>query len=359
MKGDFNNSLANEESFRHLDEWEQDTKRRYNNYGFCEADVFTYSAQFPLKAKAKEACCLDPEDTKPGHLRGYAETTQHRESADDKSVIGILKPGEQVLALGIRLKGPEEGPEGVGEDCAYTAPIPQLSYTQQDINRWEMAKRACAILVEYDFPVTLSAVFVRGCGDFDSIDVREISVAVGFGAVAMIYGGIHAFAWLAYFRTTTEQLLWRVSACIVMGGIPVMYAIVVATDLNYEPISYLGTPNMVREGVLFMKQLSKFASFRKRSKRINDKGFIILILGSIIFWTVVLLYILARAYLVIECFIQLSHLPAGVYKVPEWKPSQAKTFTDANNMTMIAVKMKYGAYDDQEGMVGKKQHLEG
>lgn len=29
-------------------------------------------------------------------------------------------------------------------------------------------------------------------------------------------------------------------------------------------------------------------------------------------------YVLARAYLVVECFINVSHLPAGAYKVPSW-----------------------------------------
>ena len=29
-------------------------------------------------------------------------------------------------------------------------------------------------------------------------------------------------------------------------------------------------------------------------------------------------YILARAYLVVECFINVFHLPAGVFKTPEW-----------------------------------------
>ena len=31
-----------------------------------------------------------------------------------------------------------------------------------------------------------------------------------------------------------------------------------------------------------------------------------------------LAYVLARGYLVVECFINLSHLPAGVYDVPSW-----------------------------------------
>lgn len=36
------------------------------------------------------------------------------------------------------------------------------------------------------------------------------------------------------------------------------------------------------------------------------------------FYMSVAAYALARAYLVVECFINLSHLSAGVYDVPNW-----------------------------------------
>ena len=36
------------------------------------------------------------------------------------------------------------------------------------------------------------------------------------------------------------------------------------------------------------------------------------------FYMLLAAYALARAYLVVECFINLSHLSAGVYDVPNW-----------------------------------------
>lgn len=263
-------------------------------------------------------CCLEPWDTKPGRRRYYIENTQHGKSADDQSLVGILKPGQRDLATGMRLKGPEEVRDWVNEDCEYTAPVPQLSYTQQDINRWKMAGRACATFVKDDLPTDTTenfAAFVRRCGDFRFIEVSEASVAVGFGAVAMIYGGIHAFAWLAYFRSTTEQLLWRASTCIVTGGIPVMYAIVTITDWHYDHKSSPERNDMVGELFWLMERIVTKADLRRKR---GDKGFIILVLGSILFWPVVLLYVLARVYLIGECFIQLAHMPADVYKVPQW-----------------------------------------
>lgn len=263
-------------------------------------------------------CALLFGDTKPGRRRDYIENTQHGKSADDESLVGILKPGQRDLATGIRLKGPEEVRDWVNSDSEYTAPVPQLSYTQQDINRWKMAGRACATFVRDDLPTDTTdifAAFVRRRGDFRFIYVSEASVAVGLGVVAMIYGGIHAFAWLAYFRSTTEQLLWRVSTCIVTGGIPVMYAIVTITDWHYGHKSSPEQGDMVEEVFWLVRRIVTIADLRRER---GDKGLIILILGSILFWTVVLLYVLARVYLIGECFIQLTHMPADVYKVPQW-----------------------------------------
>ncbi|KAL8755004.1 MAG: hypothetical protein Q9199_003934, partial [Rusavskia elegans] len=322
MQDDFKTILYNDESFSDLNltqaspltVWEQETRARYPAYGDCEVDLFTSTAELPWNKMHDYNCALLLGDTKLGNRREYIENTQHGKSADDESLVGILKPGQRDLATGIRLKGPEEVRDWVNEDCEYTAPVPQLSYTQQDVNRWMMAGRACATFVRDDLPTDTTenvAPFVRRCGDFRFIEVSKASVAVGFGAVAMIYGGIHAFAWLAYFRSTTEQLLWRVSTCIVTGGIPVMYAIVTITDWHYELKSSLERSDMVGEVCGLVGRFVTIADLRRRR---GDKGFIILVLGSILFWTVVLLYVLARVYLIGECFIQLTHMPADVYK---------------------------------------------
>jgi hypothetical protein len=46
------------------------------------------------------------------------------------------------------------------------------------------------------------------------INTAGYSILIG---TALIYGGIHLTAWNAHFPTFVEQILWRVSACIVMG----------------------------------------------------------------------------------------------------------------------------------------------
>ena len=38
----------------------------------------------------------------------------------------------------------------------------------------------------------------------------------------------------------------------------------------------------------------------------------------LLFFMMLAFYALARAYLVVESFINVAHLPPGVYRVPEW-----------------------------------------
>lgn len=105
----------------------------------------------------------------------------------------------------------------------------------------------------------------------------------GFSITAVVYGGLHALAWFADFSSSTEQLLWRISAAIVMGGFPAAMGVFVVVGLFYNT-------------------------------RDDWDTYLALTLSILI----LLAYILARAYLVVECFINLSHLPAGVYDVPQW-----------------------------------------
>ncbi|KAL8917463.1 MAG: hypothetical protein Q9172_005843 [Xanthocarpia lactea] len=179
--------------------------------------------------------------------------------------------------------------------------LPSLSLTRLDINRMKMAKRATkagrAVRSREEKegvsnPFSFSGLqFRQHCGDMPSLSVvlYSIPVAVGFSAAAVIYGGLHALAWFAHFNSPTEKLLWRLSACAVMGGIPIMVA-----------INKLVRPWGGRYWYMWFC-LQKF--------HIN--------LREILMYTVCTLYTLARLYLVIESFKQLSHLPAGVYTQPD------------------------------------------
>ncbi len=119
--------------------------------------------------------------------------------------------------------------------------------------------------------------------------IDEPPIAFGFCAGALIYGGLHALAWFAHFDSSTEQLLWRISACVVMGGLPVIFVLITVGHRVERWTSNGGMSDFFLSSML------------------------ITLVGLIL-----LAYILARGYLVVECFINLSHLPAEVYEVPQW-----------------------------------------
>lgn len=179
------------------------------------------------------------------------------------------------------------------------SPLPNLSLTTQDVTRWGMAWRHAQSLdcIERFWAWNLSKVRympVPRCKNWPELDdiIHELPIALGFSATALIYGGLHALAWSAHFESSIEQLLWRISACVVMGGIPVVFVLTRLADRLMR-----WAPSRLWENVLF---------------NVSDWC---LVGVSII---ISLAYLLARAYLVVECFINLSHLPAGVYDLPTW-----------------------------------------
>ena len=122
-------------------------------------------------------------------------------------------------------------------------------------------------------------------------DMLKLPIALTFSATALIYGGLHALAWHAYFKSPTEQLLWRISACVVMGGMALILLTVKFEDEITNTFSYL----------------TDFIHYK-----LDGILYVILVV------LLILAYALARAYLVVECFINLAHLPAEVYDVPSW-----------------------------------------
>lgn len=170
-------------------------------------------------------------------------------------------------------------------------PLPNISLTSQDVTRWKMFWRAIQgndlVLNEFEMYILIDKIFVQRCKNWPDMDdiLEETPIAFGFGAAALIYGGLHALAWFAHFDLTTAQMLWRISACVVMGGIPVLFVLSKFMD----------------------KYLDRF-----NHNKALDIG------GSLVTGLILVAYILARGYLVVECFINLSHLPAEVYDVPTW-----------------------------------------
>ena len=145
-------------------------------------------------------------------------------------------------------------------------------------------------------PTTLYIYETRGVNVYDRdpqprVDTFHFtsSFMVQFEIVFLIgsalYGGLHCLAWNSLFPSHHEQLLWRISSAI-MAGAPILISLLVRTI-----------------PCLFDLCGTKKVEFA---------------IWGLVFFTF-LAYMASRGYVVVECFIQLTHLSPGlVFEEPTW-----------------------------------------
>lgn len=192
----------------------------------------------------------------------------------------------------------------------------KLVMKTEDILRWNMAWKAiqwCKTsrvkhvgISSWEAAEHLTSLLIERCGDTPGRDTTHShhpskilakiltpTMTIGFSIATLVYGGIHLLAWHANFHLPVEQSLWRLSAAAVAGGLPLIY-LLSQTRIIVHKWPTLGL------GIL------------------RVAGFYLEFTISISLILVPIAYVLARAYLVVECFINITHLPAGVYDVPNW-----------------------------------------
>lgn len=139
------------------------------------------------------------------------------------------------------------------------SPLPSIRLSTRDVTRWNMAWRSfCAIRQEIlqdgkDNLVEATSIIGRGpifqrCKNWPlEHELNDRLIVFGFTTAGLIYGGLHALAWLANFHSPTEQLLWRVSACVVMGGFPVIFImwLVVNQEVDKDWILWVRIPSLI------------------------------------------------------------------------------------------------------------------
>ena len=120
---------------------------------------------------------------------------------------------------------------------------------------------------------------------------HAISAIGGIAVAIFIYGGLHLLAWNAPFASTAQKVLWRFSGtCVASSGI---FGLAIMLTMRK---SMLWGPDTL-EGILNLYTLISFP-------------FVVLVAVSAL--------VLARTFLVVECFLQLAHLPQSAYQLPSW-----------------------------------------
>ena len=133
--------------------------------------------------------------------------------------------------------------------------------------------------------------------DFDDAVLSEdfttelFAALVAFTLAGFSYGAIHLLAWNAPFTSPMQRQLWQISAISVAASGPAL--------LGFK-LWLVGCERLIR-----------YLHMRKREMWLSSPA-----LGYGIAYS--LLYLFARTYLVVECFISLAYLPDVVFQQPQW-----------------------------------------
>jgi hypothetical protein len=122
----------------------------------------------------------------------------------------------------------------------------------------------------------------------------------GLTLASLIYGGLHLTAWNAPM-SDSASLLWRISSIFVLVFGPALAISIVFQKWRESAFSWDSNQRigLLEKIPLFsLYYLSLFA-------RLCNYG-------------VLSMYVIARIFLVVECFINIRHLPASTFEVPQW-----------------------------------------
>lgn len=216
---------------------------------------------------------------------------------------------------------------------------PHIDIPTADCMRWQLAYQNW----NYDTDSALLATRIRNFPRFTGIR-KQWPLYVGLALAGFIYGGLHCLAWNAPFPSGLEATLWRISS-VTITSTGALVAMVVPWDL---------LPPLWKRNFNFLKDVGdledKIFDFLglggvydwfddladrhpeipwviAQTTRFMGFGGIIVVFGVLCAIKCVLdlgvalfivLYVLARVYLVVECFINLAHLPESAYGLPKW-----------------------------------------
>ena len=126
---------------------------------------------------------------------------------------------------------------------------------------------------------------------FDSDSATNYkSYIVGFPLAGLLYGSFHLIVWNRSFRGDMDELLWKVSSLtILVSGIPFL----------------IGLCWLILSGELVTG-----------SRRIER--YLWYPITCLYFVCFALVYIFCRTFIIVECFLDVFHLPDSAFEVPQW-----------------------------------------
>ncbi|KAF2832754.1 hypothetical protein CC86DRAFT_452155 [Ophiobolus disseminans] len=142
--------------------------------------------------------------------------------------------------------------------------------------------------------------FGKGIGTNGLTKELKLQLALGNSIIGTAYGAIHLLAWYAPFASKSEQILWRASGVITTCTVPF--------------ICLIGWLLFTVIAVCIWRSRDNYRRWLDRVRFNRFALYVLPFLAS----AFVVCYVFARLYLVLECFISLPYVPAGVYLQPQW-----------------------------------------
>jgi hypothetical protein len=140
-------------------------------------------------------------------------------------------------------------------------------------------------------------------------------LSTGLLLAGSLYGGIHLFAWNGPFPSRIERLLWRISCLVIASPVGLVLFTLAAAYIAIAVGKVLSLLNEI------LPLESKFSWSYKPiiSYLKTDTGtdIVVLMMGGICV-ILAFIYAAARMYLVVECFINIAHLPEAVFQGNNW-----------------------------------------
>ena len=239
---------------------------------------------------------------KPGTYSMFPEQTPYQRTPPGEGPAVMLKPGD--LIYGFRCQQSKtDGVSGRSHRTLRIEPprLKRLELYSKATKSFKIGehclpheKAVCDFMPDWPLNLTLdeSELLRVGSNMYGSDSLS--SVLLGLVLAGVLYGGLHLLAWKVPFASKAERILWRFS------GIFITSAGIGLTGLNgfHKACHDISSKLIGTVGITFTMLWFVFLSF--------------------LLSTICLGYLLARTFLVVECFLQLYRLPASAYETPEW-----------------------------------------
>lgn len=233
----------------------------------------------------------------------------------------MLLPGQSLEGIGFALRSTRSD-----SNYAYHAPESRPKHlTKADIQKLEfltspegeklLNDTGLSSSSQNNFFHKASNLYIPG--DFEKrLSYQTVSL---FAVLGFAYGGVHAASWTGHFPSEFEKMMWRAAVCTVAGGCFVILVLVYVLQpvwrgdegIGENVFSWAEDVDLLEFGVCYLPCMCVGCLATAMIP-------ILVAVAAVTLAAVLIAYIVARVFLVVEAFISIRSLPSGAYDTVAW-----------------------------------------